>query len=401
MPASPFDPNPPTLPSHVNATDNDHHPAGIEPISDKTGLNPAPDAFWANKSLPSAREEFRDALSASDLDVAGKASAWLQYWVTANTRGLTRGASKALALIVEECLAEGHPLEQLVVEAPHLRLGFARFFARGLIALAEQPRIAKSRLARLEEAIAGYAFRSGLGERDAAAVRLALNGAMGRVPEENDVALLWEAWIKEEGDPAQEPLGKYGKHGEAENDTSAAYCQSAMGQILVENLLYLGRTGEALGVARQTVEKSPCMSACALAPQGLLRFCLEPLRQTGDLDRAAQWERKLAGMAPPSHTWLAPTAARIRFLERSGHLAAAITLVDEAERFSREIQTSALQRLHYFAAAADVLDQVGDDRRSDAQRARREAEELARAFDQRNGNDGVSQRAWDRGSSSA
>ncbi len=357
--------------------DSENEPS--ETDNSDEALEPYEDRWWERSSLSAARSQFREALAEGDASSPEITAAWLHYWVVANTRGLTRGASKALALLIENTIKRGGTLEDLTETDIEMRIAFSRFFARALIALAEQPRISLARLERLEHEICSYAARVGLGEPDAGAIRLALNAPLGRTPHSDDVRALREFWSQQKAETSS-----------SDSDPSAAYCEAAMGQILVESLLLIGETEDALTVARQAVEESPCMSGCALAPQGLLSVCLEPLRQMGEESLAVSWEQKLASAAPPGHTWMAPAGARVRFLARNGSRDQALQLIQDTESFTREPQTSAWQRFLFFWGAADALTEC--DQKSDAEPFAEKALELALAFDQRNGNTTVSER---------
>jgi len=340
--------------------------------------NDSDDQWWQTASLSASRTQFREALAKPDPSLVDISNAWLSYWAVANSKGLTRGASKALALLLEGVLKQGKSLEDLTDPSPTMRVGFCRFFCRALIALAEQPRIALPRLQRLEHELAGFAARIGLGETDASAIRLAINAPLGRHPLPEDLLALREYWERTQKDSSDEDEGN-----------SAAYCEAALGQILADNLLQLGDVHGAISVTKQVVEKSPCMSGCALAPQGILSLILEPLRQAGEEVLARSWEQKLATSGPPSHTWMAPAGARIRYLARTGDGEKARQVIEDTRGFTREPQTSAWQRFQFFWGSTDALTELGRSR--EAENYLQEAKDLACAFDQRNETRGVSQ----------
>lgn len=351
-------------------------------------------AWWNRESVAGARSEFRRTLQKRRPDPEELWISWMHYFLVANVHGVTRHAAKCLAHLVERSAREHCQVEKAL--SRHARGAVTRMGFRALLALAEQPDTPAATVRRVAAQVDAFFIEDGCQSGDRAAARLAWTARLGLAPEAGDLATLLDAWAAHVSRRAEmENERETGAKGERENPGCfKALCAAAASQILAESLLRSQRQIEAFEVVAQALAENPCVAPCGLAPQGMLGAVLVPLHLSGRVELAADYESRLARVAPLSAAWLEPAAARVGYLDRCGRHGEALEICLQAAEFADQPETSAWHRRAFHRAAACCLGESDDPEiHAAAERHQEAAALLESAFAARNARDTQEEKA--------
>ena len=378
--------------------------------SDNTSKSPTSASWWDTESLSSARSSFRNTLQEKNVGVEQMWNSWMHFFIIGNARGLTRTPALCLAEMIASDERRGVRPEKAVARSflgAITRMGF-----RALLALAEQVDVSLDTLKRVSAQVEALFSEDNCSPADHAAMRLALAPRLGLEPDRAEVSTLWDGWLEfrrrekeEEARKVLSPKTRSGDDDDDDDDDDAfresgfrAFCPAAAGQILADALFALNDSEAALTITDQAAGQNACIGPCGLAPQGMLSTGIVHLHRSGGITQAEDYAQRLGRVAPLGHPWLLPAGARAWHLARTGKLAEARDIVTQASPLAGNHETSAWHRMHFHhhaAAVCDLLRQQDSVPAPDFGTDRHHllmSISLAEAFDERNGNTGVSRR---------
>lgn len=362
--------------------------------------------WWDTESLSSARSSFRNTLQEKNVGAEKMWNSWMHFFIIGNARGLTRTPALCLAEMVASDERRGVRPEKAVARSflgAITRMGF-----RGLLALAEQVDVSLDTLQRVRTQVEALFSEDHCSAADHAALRLGIASRLGLEPGRADVSTLWDAWLefrrREKEHEARKVLApSSGDDDDDDDDTSftsgfSAFCPAAVGQILADSLFVLNDSEAALSITEQAVGQNACIGPCGLAPQGMLSTGIIHLHRAGNTADADDYCERLGRVAPLGHAWLLPAGARAWHMARTGNYAEARSIISQGSNLAGNHETSAWHRMQFHHHAAEVCDLIRQQDLAEVPDFGMDPHHLlisislAEAFDERNGNDGVSSR---------